>query len=482
MKTKNLLSSYLFFWAILFNFLLITLYACGGVTGSNRVNVNQSQHPTAAHGLWTWVSGDSTFNQRGDYGTKGVAASTNKPGARDGSVSWTDSKDNLWLFGGYGYSATGYSGNLNDLWKYDGTNWTWVSGDSRINQHGVYGAKGVAAGTNKPGARHGSVSWTDSKDNLWFFGGVGYDGKGIQGKLNDLWKFDGTNWIWVSGDSRRNQRGVYGTKGIAAGTNKPGARLDSVSWTDSKDNLWLFGGRGEGKFRESWLNDLWKFDGTNWIWVSGDSQRDQRGDYGTKGVAAGTNKPGARYGGVSWTDSKDNLWLFGGRGEGKLWESLRNDLWKFDGTNWTWVSGDSRRNQIGVYGAKGVAAGTNKPGARNGSVSWTDSKDNLWLFGGWGRGNVREKSLLNDLWIFDGTNWTWVSGDGGWYRPGVYGTKGVAVGTNKPGGRDCGISWIDSKGNLWLFGGRDLYSGNFNLNVLWESDYFNLNDLWKFEP
>jgi hypothetical protein len=229
-------------------------------------------------------------------------------------------------------------------------------------------------------------------------------------------------------------------------------------------------------------NDLWKFDGTNWTWVSGDIRRDQRGDYGTMGVAADTNKPGARFGSVSWIDSKDNLWLFGGRSEGKLWESLRNDLWKFDGTNWTWVSGDSRKNQIGVYGTKGITAGTSKPGARHGSVSWTDSKGNLWLFGGWGKGNVPEKSMLNDLWKFDGINWTWVSGDGGWNQEGVYGTKGVAVNTNKPGGRAGGISWIDSKGDLWLFGGRDLSSGNYNLNGLWESDYFNLNDLWKFEP
>jgi hypothetical protein len=138
---------------------------------------------------------------------------------------------------------------------------------------------------------------------------------------------------------------------------------------------------------------------------------------------------------------------------------------------WTWVSGDSKFHQLGDYGTKGVAAGTNKPGARHDSVSWTDSKDNLWLFGGWGKGKFPEECSLNDLWKFDGTNWTWVSGDGWWVQQGVYGTKGVAVGTNKPGGRCCGISWIDSKGNLWLFGGRELSSNNFNLN-----------DLWKFEP
>jgi hypothetical protein len=117
MKTKNLWSLYLFYWAILFNFLLITLYACGGTTGIKRVDVNQSQHSTAAHGQWTWVSGDSKVYQLGDYGTKGVAASTNKPGARYCSVSWTDSKDNLWLFGGRELSNDNFT--LNDLWKFE---------------------------------------------------------------------------------------------------------------------------------------------------------------------------------------------------------------------------------------------------------------------------------------------------------------------------------------------------------------------------
>lgn len=51
-----------------------------------------------------------------------------------------------------------------------------------------------------------------------------------------------TNWVWRAGSTLVNQPAVYGTKGIAAPTNVPGARYSSVSWTDSNDNLWLFGG------------------------------------------------------------------------------------------------------------------------------------------------------------------------------------------------------------------------------------------------
>jgi hypothetical protein len=62
--------------------------------------------------------------------------------------------------------------------------------------------------------------------------------------LNDLWKFNGVNWIWISGSNSINQNGNYGTKGIASSTNIPGARYDAVSWIDSSNNLWLFGGNG----------------------------------------------------------------------------------------------------------------------------------------------------------------------------------------------------------------------------------------------
>jgi hypothetical protein len=52
------------------------------------------------------------------YGTLGVAAAANAPGARIGSVSWIDSAGKGWLFGGSGYDSGGAVGTLNDLWVY----------------------------------------------------------------------------------------------------------------------------------------------------------------------------------------------------------------------------------------------------------------------------------------------------------------------------------------------------------------------------
>ena len=280
----------------------------------------------------TWVNGSDTIDQASVYGIKGVPDPDNIPGARAVNASWADSDDNFWLFGGEGYDANGDNGWLNDLWKFDGTNWTWVSGSDIREQGGVYGIKGIADPANIPGARTDGVSWTDSNDNFWIFGGSGH-GADDNGGLNDLWKFDGVNWMWVSGSNMVEQFGVYGTKGIADPVNVPGARLWSVSWTDSKDNLWLFGGAGAasvGKMGGN-LNDLWKFDGTNWTWVSGPDEGELAGIYGTKGIPSSGNIPGSRYSFVSWIDDSDNLWLFGGIGYdgfGNL--GYLNDLWKFE--------------------------------------------------------------------------------------------------------------------------------------------------------
>jgi hypothetical protein len=54
---------------------------------------------------WTWISGDSSTNVFGVYGSQGMAASSSVPGSRSDAVGWIDSSGSLWLFGGAGYAA-----------------------------------------------------------------------------------------------------------------------------------------------------------------------------------------------------------------------------------------------------------------------------------------------------------------------------------------------------------------------------------------
>jgi N-acetylneuraminic acid mutarotase len=445
---------------------------------------------------WTWMSGSdyTVRNPSGVYGTKGVPAPGNVPGARDRSISWTDSSGNFWLFGGYGYDANGTGDILNDLWRYTQSTgeWTWMSGSNTGGQlPGVYGTKGVPAASNVPGTRGSAVSWMDSSGNLWLFGGYGWAPNGGFGELNDLWKYTPSTgeWTWMSGSNAVNQPGVYGTKGVPAASNVPDSRYQAASWMDSSGNLWLFGGNGYDANRPSVfsgiLNDLWKYTPSTgeWTWMSGSNSSSsavgQGGVYGTKGAPAAGNVPGARAGAVGWMDSGGDLWIFGGGGyvpdnsRNKL-----NDLWKYTPSTgeWTWMSGSNTVNQPGVYGTKGVTAPINVPGARDTALSWTDSSGNLWLFGGDGYDVIGGFGYLNDLWKYTPSSgdWTWISGSNSSAdQPGVYGTKGVPAPGNVPGGHASAVSWMDSSGNLWLFGG-DGYVANGG------SAY--LNDLWKYTP
>lgn len=288
-----------------------------------------------------------------------------------------------------------------------------------------------------------------------------------------------TPWTWMKGSSSNNGSAVYGLNGEAATLYTPGGRQQAASWVDSANGLWLFGGSGSAiGTTATYFNDLWKFDGTNWIYAAGSSTTNQSGKYGSDGTYA----PGSRASAVSWTDSDSKLWLFGGAGYDSAGSfGYLNDLWKYDPSTslWTWISGGTVSDQIGNYGTKGTASASNVPRSRYGSVTWLEprpstSSNNLWLFGGYSRDvGAGIDVLLNDLWKFDSNtqNWTWVSGSQNANQRGVYGTLGVGSSLNTPGARSGAVSWYDSYGNLWLFGGSGYgESGSAG----------NLNDLWKF--
>ena len=413
----------------------------------------------------------------------GLPAEGITPGAREGAVSWTDDMGDLWLFGGWGYGSTGSSGYLNDLWRYDpGTDeWTWMKGASTINQWGTYGTQGTPAAANTPGARRGPVSWTDGSGGLWLFGGEGLSGTGTWVALNDLWLYNpGTNeWTWMKGSSTRGESGIYGTQGVPAALNTPGARVYAVSWADGSGDLWLCGGLGLDSTGETGrLNDLWRYTPATdeWTWMKGSNTRHQSGTYGTQGVPAALNTPGARYGAVSWTDGSGKLWLFGGYGyDSAGGYGPLNDLWKYDPVTgeWTWMKGSNTREQPGTYGAQGVPAVPNTPGARVRPVSWTDSSGGLWLFGGYGRDSTASEGRLNDLWRYNPATyeWTWMKGANTIDHAGTYGTQGVPGAGNTPGGRDRAVSWVGDSGGFWLFGG----SGRDSIGQMGS-----LNDLWRY--
>ena len=181
---------------------------------------------------WTFVTGSVMADQTGAYpalavtgpantttaaGTCGlpvgdaplgvscqaVSLTSALPGSRWGASSWIDENGNLWLFGGWGLDSTGTNGNgaLSDLWVYTpnatagqaGT-WAWIKGSNTGSQNGIYGPQVIPYLTYEiwnPGGRSNGTHWVDQNNQLWLFGGEGYDSTSTtgNGSLNDMWRY-----------------------------------------------------------------------------------------------------------------------------------------------------------------------------------------------------------------------------------------------------------------------------------------------------
>ena len=130
------------------------------------------------------------------------------------------------------------------------------------------------------------------------------------------------------------------------------------------------------------------------------------------------------------------------------------------------MNGNNFINSAGVFGTQGVFAASNTPPALYEACEWTDHQGNFWLLGGLKGGEYAA------LWEFKpGINqWAWIKGPTTINQAGIYGTFQVPSINNYPGGRAWGVAtWVDTAGDLWLFGGlgHDVNNGLNRLNDLW---------------
>lgn len=147
-------------------------------------------------------------------------SSSKIPTRRGDGVSW-QIENRFFLFGGYGVSSSEV-GYLNDVWQFDGTNWTMVAGSNSLNSYSI-----VSGANPNPGGRRGSSSWL-SDNRLWLFGGFGYHTDSNIGTLADMWSFQNGQWEYIGGPSLTKTW--------------PSGRVNSCNWKDSNGALWLFGG------------------------------------------------------------------------------------------------------------------------------------------------------------------------------------------------------------------------------------------------
>jgi len=177
-----------------------------------------------------------------------------------------------------------------------------------------------------------------------------------------------------------------------------------------------------------------------WTWMKGEAT-----------CPAVASEPSCMYAKPFWTDTAGNFWVY-----------AYSDLWKYDPVVNTWsfmtgIYGDTLRIQspMGVFNAQ------NSPGIRSiGTITWTTPDNLLWMYGG---GGALENA---SLWKYSPAlnEWAWM----GTFMSLNYGIKGVPDTANSPGSRaESNTAWVDSLGNLWLFGGQTILGCG--------------NDMWKYD-
>lgn len=156
------------------------------------------------------------------------------PGARQGSVSWSNDHQ-VWMFGGQASLGTDGIKQFNDFWRYS-------------EGYGVW--EPILDGSS-PAGRSYAAAWIDVYGTLWMFGGQSTSEKNASTVMSDLWNFSPASGRW---EEVSTQSG-------------PSARMQSVTWTDSAGNFWLSGGFGvaaDGTLQE--LQDMWCFDVQTQSW------------------------------------------------------------------------------------------------------------------------------------------------------------------------------------------------------------------------
>lgn len=118
--------------------------------------------------------------------------------------------------------------------------WTWVAGFQNFSkpQFNQIGSSG------NPGSLYGACGWVTEQNELLLFGGLNHDAFS-----NNIWKFNGNEWIWIFGPGPQPFGGNYGQLGVTSASNLPPERSYSTCWKKFKNSTeyWMFGGETGSK-------------------------------------------------------------------------------------------------------------------------------------------------------------------------------------------------------------------------------------------
>jgi hypothetical protein len=339
----------------------------------------------------------------------------------------------LYYMGSNLYAGLGTTANDAEVWRWNGTSWTQIGGDS-MNSGWLAGFEAV-------------YSLTGDGTNL-------YAGLGNTAGDNEVWIWNGSAWNRIGGD------------GINSGFANTHTIVNSLLYADSV----LYA----GLLSTGASAEMWTWNGSSWTLIGGNYIKDSWGFFNLQSVevldshngklyaATGFNQAGNamvfEFNGTTWS-------LIGGQGKNSSWhaksheivnamESFKGDLyvglgstandaevWKYNGSTWSQIGGDSMNSgwltgfetvqsmatyNGDLYVGLGLSANDAEVWRWNGSAwnriggdstnsGWTTNFEavyslvshNNYLYAG--VGNTAGDA---EVWRWNGTVWNRIGGDG----------------------------------------------------------------------
>lgn len=282
------------------------------------------------------------------------------------------------------------------------------------------------------------IAYHEKENTIFLFGGYCSESKT---QLNDLWKFNGNEWVSVPSNHMPKARSGH-----------------SMIYDEQRNRLLVFGGKNN---KGELLNDLWSWNGNDWKKIS---------DIGP--MPRQSHR-------MVYNSNNGDLFLFGGsNAEG----NALNDTWIYRNEKWIQLESDNlpparlqhtmcydkKQDKIIVFGGfrrtdkgKFVYGDTWEWSSYNGwhqkandlhlsrdhhAMVYDNANEKIVLFGGY------NKQYLGDTWCLEGEKWVRIAIDGPTARSG------------KPG-----FIYNSADKTLILYGGWD--KSNRPLEDFWLFDY-----------
>ena len=351
-----------------------------------------------------------------------VPTSTVPPGRYYGGTTFDLIRGKTVVFGG-AQSAPGFR---NDMWSFDGTDWTQMQPPSVPSPRG-----------------HFQMVHDPVRDRIVMFGGRG--GTGINGQLlNETWEFDGTTWAQIATPSAPSARQWYGmTYDAARGTIVLyGGQIAGILF--DSDETWEYAGAtwtrritpiNPGPLQNAAMcyhallgkvvlfsgidvqvggNSItWAWDGTSWAQLQ----------------VAGTPPSPRTFARLAYDESRQTAVLFGGMDPQT--GTLFTDVWDFDGVAWQQLPG------------------TGPVGRRGAGLVYDSLRQRTVLHGGLNQ----SFQGVTDTWLFGPSSETFGSGCAG-----TNGVPSLAAATQPRVGR----TFVSSVGNLLPFAPVAVFATGFS--------------------